>query len=173
MWKGGWDPRACVENNKGKTPDVFYILIPFHSHFITIFTLQIYVTPFAPFLFNFLLEDLFVLQIFFSDIFYHLISLYNQHPTWWLLSNRSLAQKWHPDHYSGEEKKKAEKMFIDIAAAKEVLTDEGTCKSLVICKWSWVYILYHQLVTHNFCYTQRVFSGLVPLATTLNHRGIY
>ncbi|KAK4306351.1 hypothetical protein Pmani_021809 [Petrolisthes manimaculis] len=37
---------------------------------------------------------------------------------------RALAQKWHPDHYSGEEKKKAEKMFIDIAAAKEVLTDE-------------------------------------------------
>ncbi|XP_071543692.1 dnaJ homolog subfamily C member 3 [Panulirus ornatus] len=38
--------------------------------------------------------------------------------------NRSLAQKWHPDHYDGEEKKKAEKMFIDIAAAKEVLTDD-------------------------------------------------
>lgn len=38
---------------------------------------------------------------------------------------RALAQKWHPDHYTGEEKKKAEKMFIDIAAAKEVLTDEG------------------------------------------------
>lgn len=38
---------------------------------------------------------------------------------------RSLAQKWHPDHYEGKEKEKAEKMFIDIAAAKEVLTDEG------------------------------------------------
>ncbi|MCL4118643.1 UNVERIFIED_CONTAM: hypothetical protein GTU68_038064 [Idotea baltica] len=37
---------------------------------------------------------------------------------------RSLAQKWHPDHFDGEEKVKAEKMFIDIAAAKEVLTDE-------------------------------------------------
>lgn len=37
---------------------------------------------------------------------------------------RSLAQKWHPDHFDGEEKKKAEKMFIDIAAAKEVLTDD-------------------------------------------------
>ncbi|XP_037791582.1 dnaJ homolog subfamily C member 3-like [Penaeus monodon] len=37
---------------------------------------------------------------------------------------RSLAQKWHPDHYEGKEKEKAEKMFIDIAAAKEVLTDE-------------------------------------------------
>lgn len=37
---------------------------------------------------------------------------------------RNLAQKWHPDHYDGEEKKRAEKMFIDIAAAKEVLTDE-------------------------------------------------
>ncbi|CAI5444429.1 unnamed protein product [Caenorhabditis angaria] len=38
---------------------------------------------------------------------------------------RQLAQKWHPDNFkSEEEKKKAEKMFIDIAAAKEVLTDE-------------------------------------------------
>ncbi|KAK7074490.1 DnaJ subfamily C member 3 [Halocaridina rubra] len=37
---------------------------------------------------------------------------------------RALAQKWHPDHYDGEEKDKAEKMFIDIAAAKEVLTDD-------------------------------------------------
>lgn len=35
-----------------------------------------------------------------------------------------MAQKWHPDHYEGEEKEKAEKMFIDIAAAKEVLTDD-------------------------------------------------
>lgn len=38
---------------------------------------------------------------------------------------RKLAIKWHPDKYEGEDKKKAEKMFIDIAAAKEVLTDPG------------------------------------------------
>lgn len=38
---------------------------------------------------------------------------------------RKLAVKWHPDHYEGEDKKKAERMFIDIAAAKEVLTDPG------------------------------------------------
>lgn len=39
---------------------------------------------------------------------------------------RKLAQKWHPDNFSDEEeKKKAEKKFIDIAAAKEVLQDEG------------------------------------------------
>lgn len=39
---------------------------------------------------------------------------------------RKAAQKWHPDNFpDGEEKKKAEKKFIDIAAAKEVLTDEG------------------------------------------------
>ena len=38
---------------------------------------------------------------------------------------RKLAVEWHPDHYQGEDKKKAEKMFIDIAAAKEVLTDPG------------------------------------------------
>ena len=33
---------------------------------------------------------------------------------------------WHPDKFQAEdEKKAAEKKFIDIAAAKEVLTDEG------------------------------------------------
>uniref|UniRef100_A0A915AJB2 J domain-containing protein n=3 Tax=Parascaris univalens TaxID=6257 RepID=A0A915AJB2_PARUN len=37
---------------------------------------------------------------------------------------RKLAQQWHPDNFSDEEeKKRAEKKFIDIAAAKEVLTD--------------------------------------------------
>ena len=41
-------------------------------------------------------------------------------------SSRKLAQKWHPDNFQDEdEKKKAEKKFMDIAAAKEVLTDEG------------------------------------------------
>lgn len=38
---------------------------------------------------------------------------------------RKLARKWHPDSYDGENKEKAEKMFLDIAAAKEVLTDPG------------------------------------------------
>lgn len=42
-----------------------------------------------------------------------------------LKAYRKLAIKWHPDKYEGEDKKKAEKMFIDIAAAKEVLTDPG------------------------------------------------
>ncbi|CAI5455827.1 unnamed protein product [Caenorhabditis angaria] len=38
---------------------------------------------------------------------------------------RKLAQKWHPDNFANDdEKKKAEKKFIDIASAKEVLTDE-------------------------------------------------
>lgn len=36
---------------------------------------------------------------------------------------RKLAKKWHPDKYDGDDRKKAEKNFIDIAAAKEVLTD--------------------------------------------------
>ncbi|EDV49750.1 dnaJ homolog subfamily C member 3 [Drosophila erecta] len=36
---------------------------------------------------------------------------------------RKAAQKWHPDNFRDEEKKLAEKKFIDIAAAKEVLTD--------------------------------------------------
>jgi DnaJ family protein C protein 3 len=31
--------------------------------------------------------------------------------------------QWHPDLFQGEEKKAAEKKFIDIASAKEVLTD--------------------------------------------------
>ncbi|XP_045502734.1 dnaJ homolog subfamily C member 3 [Colias croceus] len=36
---------------------------------------------------------------------------------------RKAAQKWHPDNFHGDDKKVAEKKFIDIAAAKEVLTD--------------------------------------------------
>jgi len=37
---------------------------------------------------------------------------------------RKLAMEWHPDKFPGEEEKKAaEKKFMDIAAAKEVLTD--------------------------------------------------
>lgn len=38
---------------------------------------------------------------------------------------KKMAQKWHPDKFSGNEseRKMAEKKFIDIAAAKEVLTD--------------------------------------------------
>jgi DnaJ family protein C protein 3 len=37
---------------------------------------------------------------------------------------RKAAQKWHPDNFpDGDEKKVAEKKFIDIASAKEVLTD--------------------------------------------------
>lgn len=38
---------------------------------------------------------------------------------------KKMAQKWHPDKFAGEEseRKLAEKKFIDIAAAKEVLTD--------------------------------------------------
>lgn len=38
---------------------------------------------------------------------------------------RKKAAKWHPDKYEGDDKAHAEKMFIDIAAAKEVLTDPG------------------------------------------------
>lgn len=40
-----------------------------------------------------------------------------------LKAYRKLALKWHPDNFHGDEKAKAEKKFIDIAAAKEVLTD--------------------------------------------------
>ena len=37
---------------------------------------------------------------------------------------RNLVKEWHPDKFQDEEDKKtAEKKFMDIAAAKEVLTD--------------------------------------------------
>ena len=38
---------------------------------------------------------------------------------------RKLAAKWHPDRYKGKDKEAAEKKFMDIASAKEVLTDPG------------------------------------------------
>ena len=38
---------------------------------------------------------------------------------------KKLALEWHPDKFTDEEEKKAaEKKFMDIAAAKEVLTDD-------------------------------------------------
>lgn len=38
---------------------------------------------------------------------------------------RKLAQQWHPDNFQSEsEKKSAEKKFMDIASAKEVLSDD-------------------------------------------------
>ncbi|CAL1533171.1 unnamed protein product [Lymnaea stagnalis] len=40
-----------------------------------------------------------------------------------LKAYRKLAVKWHPDKHEGPEKDKAQKVFIDLAAAKEVLTD--------------------------------------------------
>ncbi|XP_059169976.1 dnaJ homolog subfamily C member 3-like [Physella acuta] len=40
-----------------------------------------------------------------------------------LKAYRKLAVKWHPDKHEGPEKEKAQKVFIDLAAAKEVLTD--------------------------------------------------
>ena len=43
-----------------------------------------------------------------------------------LKSYRKLAMQWHPDKFESEdEKKEAEKKFMDIAAAKEVLSDPG------------------------------------------------
>ena len=42
-----------------------------------------------------------------------------------LKAYRKLAIQWHPDKYEGDDKKHAEKVFMDIAAAKEVLTDPG------------------------------------------------
>lgn len=50
---------------------------------------------------------------------------------------RKLAQQWHPDNFQSEtEKKEAEKKFIDIASAKEVLTDPGRRFLLKKCNQS-------------------------------------
>lgn len=50
---------------------------------------------------------------------------------------RKLAQQWHPDNFQSEtEKKEAEKKFIDIASAKEVLTDPGLeLRWLLLCNF--------------------------------------
>lgn len=50
---------------------------------------------------------------------------------------RKLAQQWHPDNFQSEaEKKEAEKKFIDIASAKEVLTDPGQQPALLFSLYS-------------------------------------
>ena len=50
---------------------------------------------------------------------------------------RKLAQKWHPDNFQDEdEKKRAEKKFMDIAAANEVLTDEGKNNIVILASFS-------------------------------------
>ena len=52
-----------------------------------------------------------------------------------LKAYRKLAMKWHPDKYEGEDdKKKAEKIFMNIAAAKEVLTNPGELSELIRLK---------------------------------------
>lgn len=56
---------------------------------------------------------------------------------------RKAAQKWHPDNFQGDEKKIAEKRFIDIAAAKEVLTDPG--------KPNFMFKLATQMYVQCFC----------------------
>lgn len=56
---------------------------------------------------------------------------------------RKLAQQWHPDNFQSEaDKKEAEKKFIDIASAKEVLTDPGQepilhTQHLCVCVCLW------------------------------------
>lgn len=40
-----------------------------------------------------------------------------------LKAYRKLAAQWHPDKFDGKDKKAAETKFIEIAAAKDVLTD--------------------------------------------------
>jgi len=69
---------------------------------------------------------------------------------------RKLAAQWHPDQYNGNDKQNAEKMFIDIAAAKEVLTDPGLLSVVKLIA------LFQNIVTSmthlqvNACYFARV-----------------
>ncbi|XP_060082681.1 dnaJ homolog subfamily C member 3-like isoform X2 [Ylistrum balloti] len=42
-----------------------------------------------------------------------------------LKAYKTFAMVWHPDRYKGDDKVKAQKMFIDITAAKDVLTDRN------------------------------------------------
>ena len=67
-----------------------------------------------------------------------------------LKAYRKHAIKWHPDKYEGEDKKKAEKMFIDIAAAKEVLTDTGLYLTFLIetCE---PYICFIKMINVFYC----------------------
>ena len=45
---------------------------------------------------------------------------------------RKLAREWHPDNFQDEkEKEVAEQRFIEIAAAKEVLTDPGNSRCVL------------------------------------------
>jgi len=61
---------------------------------------------------------------------------------------RRLAAQWHPDQYNGNDKEKAEKMFIDIAAAKEVLTDPGLLSTMKCYQYN-TYSAF--LLAHTYC----------------------
>jgi curved DNA-binding protein CbpA len=56
---------------------------------------------------------------------------------------RKAAQQWHPDNFHGDDKKMAEKKFIDIAAAKEVLTNPGTFFILLCINGINIFLLVH------------------------------
>ena len=74
-----------------------------------------------------------------------------------LKSYRKLAVKWHPDQYKGDDKKKAEKMFIDVAAAKEVLTDPGKLNSLVCTVCSFLRS-FERFVRYSFRRLRRLYG---------------
>ena len=77
-----------------------------------------------------------------------------------LKSYRKLAVKWHPDQYKGDDKKKAEKMFIDVAAAKEVLTDPGKLNSLVCTVCSFLRS-FERFVCYSFGWLRRFYGRSV------------
>ena len=62
-----------------------------------------------------------------------------------LQAYKKLAMQWHPDKFQEEEdKKKAEKKFMDIAAAKEVLTDEGGFNKVLTVACSGHILFFHR-----------------------------
>ena len=66
-----------------------------------------------------------------------------------LKAYRKLAMEWHPDqHKEGEDKENAEKKFMDIAAAKEVLTDPGTEFFIII----FIIRCCCDIIFKDFCY---------------------
>jgi hypothetical protein len=83
-------------------------------------------------------------------------------------SFRKAAQKWHPDNFpDGDEKKKAEKKFIDVAAAKEVLTDPGNYNFLLFyfrrqcCCMLFLMLLYNSLFHFHLSYMKTCFKIII------------
>lgn len=65
---------------------------------------------------------------------------------------RKAAQQWHPDNFQGEAKKNAEKKFIEIASAKEVLTNPGNEWNLKIKTEYKIIVYYYIFLKYKISY---------------------